>query len=147
MIKKCSLRVDKMWRTIRSDTIKNALINFSVPIVADKYYVISLRCLWDVFDEDLEKANYNLMNKREKIRKVMESFDDIMLYFSCLCAMESSKIRHRLAKRKRQEEERREALSESDEDHESYNDDGANAVIPGIILFSLLIFIPLEYKS
>ena len=56
--------------------------------------------------------------------------------------MESAKIRERLVKRKRNEEERREAPSQSDDDIESYNKDAKNTVIPGRNLFprSTLVF-------
>ncbi|XP_066912211.1 uncharacterized protein [Clytia hemisphaerica] len=118
--------------TIRCDTIKSALKNFIVPIVVDRYFVISFRCLWDVFDEDLEKANYNLENKREEMETIIKRFDEVMLYFSCLCGMKVSDMRHKLIKRKRQEEERREAPLDSDEDYQSYEIDGEKTVIPGI---------------
>ena len=130
--------------TIRSDTIKNAIKNFIVPIVVDRYFVISFRCLWDVYDEDLEKANYNLENKRETIIK---SFDQVMLYFSCLCGMKESEIRHKLAKRKRQEEERREAPLDSDDDYQSYEVEGEKNIIPGKNLFHNSIFILRLFKK
>ena len=120
-------------RTIRSDTIKNALKNFVVPLVADKFFVISLRCLWDVFEEDLDKANYNLVSKQEEIEKILNSTDEIVLYFSCLCAMKSSDMRHKFAKRKRQQEERRQDGSDSDEDYQSYNTDARQTIIPGMV--------------
>ena len=125
-------KMGRIQRTIRNETLKNALKNFLVPIVSDKFHIISLRCLWDVVDKDLPRASFNMFSKRNEIENKLESFESVVLFFSCLCAMESSEIKKCLTKRKRQ------AGNESSDDNDrSYDNEN---VIPGMCI-NIYIFI------
>ncbi|XP_066932599.1 uncharacterized protein [Clytia hemisphaerica] len=83
-------------RTIRSKTLKDALSNFVVTPIIKYCHIISLRCVWDVNEEDLPEASFNIMKKKEEIEAKINEFEDIVMYFSCLCAMESTVLRKEL---------------------------------------------------
>ena len=119
-------------RTLRNDQVKNALKTFVVPLISDKYFVVPLRCLWDVEEKNLEHAALNLVNKSQQIEEIIDSFDMVVLYFSCFCAMESSLLRKRLLERKKKITADKDVEgSDTDNDYESYSDDN---IIPGIEL-------------
>ena len=108
-------------RTIRNETVKAALKNFVIPQISEKFVIISIRCLWDVHDEDLSVASFNISNKRDELEKIVNELKDVVLYFSCTCAMESSLIRKKLLKKKRQlREDTQNATSDEDNDYDSY---------------------------
>ena len=99
----CSLRVTVMKpkRTVRSSTLKAALKNFLVPCVSNNYRVCSLRSLWEVNEEDNQIAELNIWAKRRQIEDILNGFEDVVMYFSCLTAMESAEMRRKLKARKR----------------------------------------------
>ena len=108
----------RVQRTVRNETLKNAFKNFFVPVVSTKFRVVALRCLWDVAQEDLDIASFNIFQKRHQIEKFVNDSSDVVLYFSCLCAMESSEMRKKILKRKAMDKD-----SDSDDDLSSYNQD------------------------
>ena len=119
-------------RTIRNETIKNALKNFFIPTISEKYLVIPIRCLWDVVEEDLNIASFNICNKRQELEEIVNSFEEVVLYFSCTCAMESSAIRKKLLKRKQSSSQDKDnETSDSDNDFNSYQDGENSTIIPG----------------
>ncbi len=83
-------------RTIRSKTLKDALSNFVVTPIVEYCHIISIRCVWDVDEMDLPEASFNIIKKKEELESKLNEFDEIVLYFSCLCAMESSLLRKEL---------------------------------------------------
>lgn len=144
MNKNCSLRDNmvKIQRTLRSETLKSALKNFIVKPIVKNYFVISLRCLWDVDPKDVGKASFNILSKRDQIQKYLNESEAVVLYFSCLCAMESSYLRKKIASRKKKLQSHEEE-SESDED--DYLDDvlipGESLLLPNNFILMKLICI------
>lgn len=109
-------------RTIRSSTVRNAFKNFLVPIFKDKFFVVTLRCLWDVQEQDINLASYNIDSKRDELESIVNLYDDVVAYFSCTCAMQSSILRKELKKTN--------GNTESDQEYQQYEDDD-EAMIPG----------------
>lgn len=133
-------------RTIRNDTIKAALKNFLVPEISEKFLIISMRCLWDVHDNDLSIATFNISNKREEIEKIVNAFDDVVLYFSCTCAMESSTMRKKLLKKKRQVcEDKENPTSDEDNDYDTYQTGKDSTIIPGNSFYTAKLLINRMY--
>ena len=132
MNKLCSLRVRVMKprRTIRSSTIKSALKNFLVPCIASSYRVFSLRALWEVNAEDNHIAELNIWSKRKQIEVILNHFEDVVAYFSCLTALESAEVRRKLRARKRRiDADHNVSGSDTDNEYDTYEDDGT--LIPG----------------
>jgi len=82
--------------SLRSETLKSALRNFIVPHISQKYFVTAIRTTWDVEDADLMVAQMNIWEKRREVDKIVSSFNSVVMFFSCLTAMESKKIRESL---------------------------------------------------
>ena len=120
----------KPRRTIRSSTLKASLKNFLLPNIVESYRICSLRCLWEVMNEDNEIVLKNIWSKRKQLEQILNSFKDVVLYFSCLTAMESNEIRRKLKERKRKiSADHRISGSDTDNEYESYEDSGI--FIPG----------------
>lgn len=110
----------RVQRTIRSETLKNALKNFIVAPLSEKYQICAFRCLWDVNPNDVPLVSFDILNKKEELEAKVSEFESVVLYFSCLCAMESSYLRKKLSKR----------MNEGAEsDNDDYLDD---VLIPGM---------------
>ena len=92
------LRMGKVQRTIRSKTLKDALKNFIVKPIAQNCHVISLRCVWDVDQEDIPKASFNILSKSNEIQNKINEISEVVLYFSCLSAMKASELKKELIK-------------------------------------------------
>ena len=119
-----------MQRTLRNETLKNALRNFVVPIFSNRYFITSFRALWDVDKErDKEKAELNIWEKQQRLNTVLKDVKEVVAFFSCLTAMESAFIKRKLRDHKRRvNEDRRLSGSDTDNDFDSYADEG---IIPG----------------
>ena len=116
--------------TLRNETLKDALENFIVPPVINKFKVSYLRTLWDVTDGDVNISGLNIWSKREQISKIITSFQAVRLFFSCLTAMESAKYREEYLKRKRQISNNRTIDgSDTDNDYDTFTD--SSRLIPG----------------
>ena len=127
-------------RTIRNEIVKAALKNFVIPQISEKFVIISIRCLWDVHDEDLSVASFYVSNKSDELEKFFNELRDVVLYFSCTCAIESSLIRKKLLKKKRKlREDTQNATSDEDNGYDSYQTRKDSTIIPGKInLFSII---------
>ncbi|XP_066933444.1 uncharacterized protein [Clytia hemisphaerica] len=66
----------------------------------DRFYIVSIRCLWDVVEKDLGVAAYNIDTKRLELENIVDSFENVVAYFSCTCAMESNNLREELKKKR-----------------------------------------------
>ena len=133
MNKKCSHRVDvifAMQRTLRNETLRNALKNFIVPIFSKRYYIIAFRALWDVKDNgDKIKAELNIWEKQKELDQIVLKNKNTMAVFSCMTAMQSSFLKRKMLDRKRRiNDDRRVSGSDTDNDYDGYEDDG---IIPG----------------
>ena len=114
-------------RTLRSSTVRTGLKNFLIPIFEDRYFIVAIRCLWDVVEKDLGVAAYNIDKKRLELESLVDSSENVVAYFSCTCAMESSVLREEFKKR------RDSAGNENDREFEGYEDN--DSVIPGRHIF------------
>ena len=79
--------------TVKSETLKNALRNFIVKPISEKYHVISTRCLWDVVQEDRRLAELKIYSKKDAVHHILDKFEEVVFYASCLTAMTSSNYR------------------------------------------------------
>ena len=71
----------KPKRTLRNETLKSALRNFLVPCIAERYFVCSLRALWDVDKDDLPLAAINIWEKRCEVENILKGFEQVNSYF------------------------------------------------------------------
>ncbi|XP_066928609.1 uncharacterized protein [Clytia hemisphaerica] len=117
-------------RTLRDGTVRNGLRNFLIPIFKDRFYIVSIRCLWDVVEKDLGVAAYNIDTKRLELENIVDSFENVVAYFSCTCAMESNNLREELKKK-------RDVVGyENDNEFEDYDED--DSLIPGVAFWIAL---------
>ena len=120
----------KLRRCLRNETLKNAFKSFFVPHISDKYHVLAFRCLWDVNEEDLTAARLNIFAKRKQLEEIVNSLPTIVLYVSCLCAMDSAYLRRKEFEKKQQISSNNAIEgSDTDNDYESYSQD--KLIIPG----------------
>jgi len=118
-----------MKRTLRNDTVKSALRNFIVPCVSNKCHVIAFRALWDLTEDSKQKAELNIWRKRNQLDSILKDIQEIVVFISCLTAMDSSDLRRKhLSHKRRVVDDRRISGSDTDNDYDSYTDNG---IIPG----------------
>ena len=113
-------------RTIKNGTLREALKNFLVPIISNKYRVCYFRTLWEVVDEDQEFVQLNIWSKRKEVDRIVGNFDNVALFFSCLTGLESQQIRYDQRRQKR----KREALNNQASDSEYESFDESSKIIP-----------------
>ena len=102
-----------------------------VPI-AERHFVLAFRCMWKCEKDDHVKAELNIHEKRIEMHKVVNSFSEVVLYFSCL-TLTSKNYRYEVRKRKRQIQVRNgEDIQLTSDDFEEDNDE--DRVFPGMLL-------------
>ena len=133
MNEKCSLRVSimsvKPRRALRNETLKSALKNFVVPCLSNRYNICAFRALWEVKKDDQVMAEMNIWFKRNEINEMIEKMDDCVAFFTCLTALDSGDMRRKLKEKKRRiSADLRVSGSDTDNDYNSYEENG---IIPG----------------
>ena len=79
-----------------SKTSRKALRAFVVPTVAEKFQVISMRCLWRVENNDFHRASEQISAKRRQLEVLMTGNQKILLFITNLQHM--NKVSRRRAK-------------------------------------------------
>ena len=75
-------------RRLASNTLKQALRAFIIPVVADRYHVFTVRVLWKVEKNHIYKANEQVTAKRRQLELLLEQSDEIILFISCITGQE-----------------------------------------------------------
>ena len=124
----------KPKRRLASNTLKQALRAFIVPVVADRYNVFTVRVLWKVEKNHIYKANEQVNAKQRQLELLLEQNDEIILFISCITGQEKGA----LTKRKRKQEQDSDDDGKSDDSNDNDADlipstlDTANkAIYPG----------------
>jgi len=100
-----------------------------VPCVSNKCHVIAFRALWDLTEDSKQKAELNIWRKRNQLDSILKDIQEIVVFISCLTAMDSSDLRRKhLSHKRRVVDDRRISGSDTDNDYDSYTDNG---IIPG----------------
>ena len=85
-----SVMLTKPWPTRRLAirTLRKAFRAFVVPTVAEKFQVISMRCLWRVENHDVQRASEQISAKRRQLEVLMKENPNILLFITSLTTHE-----------------------------------------------------------
>ena len=89
-------------RGLASNTLKQALRAFVVPVVSERYNVVALRVLWKVENNHISKANEQAAQKQKKqLETLREENEEVLLFVSCMCITRQEKGKPSCSNKKR----------------------------------------------
>ena len=103
-----------------------------MPTVAEKFQVISMRCLWRVTNNDVHRASEQISGKRKQLEVLMTENPNILLFITSLTAHEQG-----VQEKSQGSVEDGESISENendDDDSERKIDSASKRVYPGLTL-------------
>ena len=129
-----SVMLRKPIRRLASRTLRKAFRAFVVPTVAEKFQVISMRCLWRAENNDVYRASEQISAKRRQLEVLMTENPNILLFITSLTAQG-------VQEKSQGSVEDGESMSESendDVDQERKIDSASKRVYPGLTLWIVL---------
>ena len=119
-------------RHLSNNTLRQAFRAFLVPIVAEKFHVIAIRCLWKVEKNELHRAHALISGKRRQLELLLQRTPMVKIVISAITGQEEGpkkrKKPNKKAKgdKKSRKHARREDSDEGNSNEESDNDGDGN---------------------
>ena len=119
-------------RHLSNNTLRQAFKAFLVPIVAEKYQVIAVRCLWRVEKNELHRAYALISGKRRQLELLFQRTPMVTIVISAITGQEEGAKKHKKPKKKTTDDKqsrkhaRRQDSDEENSSEESDNDGDDN---------------------
>ena len=82
-------------RHLSNNTLRQAFRAFLVPIVAEKYHLIAVRCLWRVEKNEFHRAHALISGKRRQLELLLQRTSTVKIVISAITGQEEGTKKHK----------------------------------------------------